>query len=80
MTERVDVVVVGAGLAGLTATFRLVQAGYRVRVYEAADRCGGRIRGFQVGSTPVQLGGRWSGPGQLAVQGLAEELSVENPR
>jgi monoamine oxidase len=42
------IVVVGAGLAGLTCAYRLKQAGYTAQVYEASDRLGGRcwsIRG-----------------------------------
>ncbi|MFN7471217.1 MAG: flavin monoamine oxidase family protein, partial [Roseiflexaceae bacterium] len=38
-----DVIVIGAGIAGLAAAHALVQAGYRVRVLEARDRIGGRI-------------------------------------
>jgi cation diffusion facilitator CzcD-associated flavoprotein CzcO/acetyl esterase/lipase len=42
-TERpdVDVVVVGAGIAGLYLAYRLSRAGYRIRVFEAADDIGG---------------------------------------
>ena len=36
--------VLGAGVTGLTAAFRLVQAGCRVRLFEASDRVGGAIR------------------------------------
>ncbi|MFD5317657.1 protoporphyrinogen/coproporphyrinogen oxidase [Streptomyces sp. NPDC127098] len=38
------IVVVGAGIAGMTAAFRLQQAGHPVRVLEAEDRAGGRMR------------------------------------
>lgn len=37
-----DIVVIGAGLAGLTAAYELRKAGYRATVIEAADRIGGR--------------------------------------
>jgi monoamine oxidase len=38
-----EVVIVGAGLAGLCAAFELKRMGYTVRVYEARDRVGGRV-------------------------------------
>ncbi|HEY3502321.1 MAG TPA: FAD-dependent oxidoreductase [Actinocatenispora sp.] len=44
MTEELDVVVVGAGIAGLAAAYALRRAGRRVRVYEAAGAVGGRMR------------------------------------
>jgi protoporphyrinogen/coproporphyrinogen III oxidase len=40
----VRVIVVGAGIAGLAAAFRLQQAGAEVTVLERSDRVGGRIR------------------------------------
>ena len=49
---RPDVVVVGAGLAGLACARRLHQAGVRVRVLEASDGVGGRVR-----SDLVEVGG-----------------------
>lgn len=42
--ERVEVIVIGAGLAGLCCARRLVQSGVRVAVLEAADGIGGRVR------------------------------------
>ncbi|MFB6300644.1 MAG: FAD-dependent oxidoreductase, partial [Halobacteriales archaeon] len=39
-----DIVVVGAGLAGLVAARHLADAGFDVQVYERADRVGGRVR------------------------------------
>ncbi len=42
--EHVDVIVVGAGLAGLACAVELQQAGLRVLVLEASDAVGGRVR------------------------------------
>lgn len=49
MAESADVVVVGTGLAGLTAARELVAAGRSVLVLEARDRVGGRIVNQDIG-------------------------------
>ncbi|HEX8393533.1 MAG TPA: NAD(P)/FAD-dependent oxidoreductase [Longimicrobium sp.] len=56
--ERLDVVVVGAGVAGLAAARDLCAAGLRVRVLEARDRVGGRVHTLRDGvhPLPVELG------------------------
>jgi monoamine oxidase len=74
-----DVVVVGAGLAGLTAARELAGAGLDVQVLEARDRVGGRTLNHSVGERPedvVELGGQWVGPTQLEVLALVEELGL----
>ena len=75
--ERTDVVVVGAGLAGLTAARRLAVAGHEVVVLEARNRVGGRTLDHTLsdGST-VELGGQWVGPTQDAVLALLDELGL----
>lgn len=79
MTERVDVdvCVVGAGYAGLTAARRLVAAGRSVVVLEARDRVGGRIWTTTLDDgTTVDRGGAWLGPAHDAMFGLAAEVGV----
>lgn len=57
------VIVVGAGLAGLTIGNALTTAGVDNIVLEARNRVGGRVHSFDVGGVPVDLGGMWiSGP------------------
>lgn len=74
----VDVVVVGAGLAGLSAARKLVAGGKTVRVLEARDRVAGRnCGGFLSNGIPVELGGQWVGPGQDTVLELIGELGLE---
>ena len=75
--ERVDVVVVGAGLAGLAAARDLVAHGASVLVLEARDRVGGRTLNhtFDDGLS-VELGGQWVGPAQDRILALADELGA----
>ena len=42
-----DVIIVGAGMAGLTAAYLLRRAGHRVRILEASDYVGGRVHTFR---------------------------------
>ena len=53
---RCDVVVVGAGLAGLTAADRLTRDGLEVIVIESSDSVGGRVRTDQVGGFLLDRG------------------------
>lgn len=76
--NRVDVVVVGAGLAGLTAARRLVAAGHSVAVLEARDRVGGRTLNHDLGGGhAVEAGGQFVGPTQDHILALAEEVGVK---
>lgn len=72
-----DVVVVGAGLSGLTAALRLTQMGARVAVIEAKNRVGGRVDGIELeGGFTLELGARSVGAKQRKLLELAEELGV----
>lgn len=72
-----DVVIVGAGFAGLACATRLTAAGLDVRVLEARDRVGGRTEhGSLPDGQPIELGGQWIGPGQTRMYELVEELGL----
>ena len=74
-----DVVVVGAGIAGLTAAWRLRQAGVRVRVFEAQGRVGGRmlsLRNHFPDGQVVELGGELIDTGHVRIRALAAELGL----
>lgn len=56
-SENPKVVVIGAGIAGLTAAYRLQQQGVDVEVYEARQRVGGRVLTINLAGKIVELGG-----------------------
>jgi monoamine oxidase len=56
VTTQHDVIVIGAGMAGLSAARVLSEAGLSVVVLEAQDRIGGRIHTVLEGDTVVELG------------------------
>lgn len=77
MPEAADVLVVGAGLAGLVAARELSAAGRSVLILEARDRVGGRIVNEDIGAGKiVEMGGQWAGPTQDKILGLAAELAI----
>jgi monoamine oxidase len=74
---RHDVVVLGAGLAGLSAARDLAAGGADVIVLEARNRPGGRVEQTQLADGRiVQLGGEVVGAFQTAYTGLVEELGL----
>ncbi|TQK68360.1 FAD-dependent oxidoreductase [Nocardioides sp. SLBN-35] len=77
LPRKVDVVVVGAGLAGLVAARRIRGAGHSVLVVEARDRVGGRVLNHELptGGT-IEAGGAFVGPTQDHVKGLAHKLGI----
>ena len=76
-TRYVDVAVVGAGFAGLTAARDLVAQGRSVRVLEARNRVGGRTLNHPIGGGKVvEIGGQWVGPTQDRLAALAKEMGV----
>jgi monoamine oxidase len=73
---QTDVIVIGAGLAGLSAARTLVEAGKSVVVLEARDRVGGRTEGGELEGAPVELGGTWLGEGHTEMYDLVETLGL----
>jgi len=72
-----DVVVVGAGIAGLHAALTLEAAGLNVLVLEAQQRVGGRIHSMrQLGNT-AEAGGTYIGAGYSRVIGTAARYGIE---
>ncbi|GAJ82398.1 putative flavin-containing amine oxidase [Nocardia brasiliensis NBRC 14402] len=77
MDKTVDVVIVGAGIAGLVAARDLMRGGSEVLVLEARERVGGRVLNAELpGGSPIEVGGQWVGPTQHRVMALIGELGL----
>jgi monoamine oxidase len=78
ITGRVErVIVVGAGMAGLTVANALTQAGTDCVVLEARDRIGGRLHTVDLAGSPVDLGGSWIHmPGGNPMTAFARQAGV----
>jgi monoamine oxidase len=75
-----SIVVVGAGLAGLTCAYRLKQAGYRAQIHEAATRLGGRCwtgRGYFSDGQIYEHGGELIDQGHNQLRNLVHELGLD---
>jgi monoamine oxidase len=76
-----DVCVIGAGFAGMSAAWRLRQAGLEVVVLEARDRVGGRTWAtYLPDGSHIDRGGGWFGPGQDRSYALAAEMGRQTYR
>jgi monoamine oxidase len=76
--RRVEVAIVGAGLAGLTAARELTKAGHHVCVLEARNRVGGRTLNHHVSRTVIaEAGGEYIGPTQNHIARLAKSVGVK---
>ena len=71
--DDLDVIVIGGGVAGLSAARALTKDGYKVVVLEAANRLGGRLHTDRALGAAVELGARWiHGPDGNPISDLAK--------
>lgn len=77
--RNVDVVVIGAGLAGISAARAVAAAGKSVALLEARDRVGGRTLNHSLPGTDavVEVGGEFVGPTQDYTLELAQQMGVD---
>ncbi|MGZ5542793.1 MAG: flavin monoamine oxidase family protein [Methylobacter sp.] len=83
LKRMLDVAIIGAGLSGLSLAERLFDGKRNIAVFEARDRCGGRILSHSIISASdsafeVDLGPTWLWPGhQPRITALAKRLGLE---
>ena len=78
MAEK-SCIVIGAGLAGLAAAYRLTNKRCNVTVLEARDRLGGRVLTHHFCEAPelnCELGGEWIGKNHKVMRSLCKELKL----
>jgi len=74
--ESADVIVIGAGLAGLSAALNLESQGLKVIVLEAADYVGGRTKTLDLPVGPTNSGGQTVGPYYARLRDFITHLNV----
>lgn len=80
MKRQKQCIVIGAGLAGLAAAYRLKQHRIHVTVLEARDRLGGRVLTHRFVEAPelnCELGGEWIGKNHTEMKNLCDSLGLE---
>jgi len=76
--ELFDVVIIGAGLSGLTAARLLAKANKKILVLEAQDRVGGRTWSLPTGQNDfIDVGGQWIGKGHDRMYQLVKEAGLK---
>ncbi len=76
--SRQSVLVVGAGMAGLSAARMLSDAGWPVRVIEARNRIGGRVSTNRDWGVPLEMGASWiHGTTDNPLMGIAQQAHAQ---
>ena len=76
--SNLHVVIMGAGLAGLSAAYKLKQKGFKVTVLESQKRVGGRVFSHNIQpDLVIELGGEWVGNSHTRIHELCSEFNLE---
>lgn len=77
-TNRTDIIIIGAGLTGLTLGYLLRDTGYAITILEARDRPGGRIQTlYSEQEAPREMGATWLGKKHEMLSALLSELELD---
>lgn len=72
-----DVIIIGAGLSGLSTAYQLKKAGINFKILEAQSRLGGRIETiYGKQDTPMEMGATWFGEEHLNLIQLLTEINI----
>jgi monoamine oxidase len=76
-TAKTDVLIIGAGLTGLTLAYYLRQLNIKVKILEANHTIGGRIKTkYNNDQAPIELGATWLIDQQVNALALLKELNI----
>ncbi len=77
---KAKVVVIGAGFAGLSAAYKLIQKGFEVTILEARNRIGGRVFSHPINKSEnlvIELGAEWVGASHTRIKEFCDEFGLE---
>jgi len=72
-----DVIIIGAGLSGLSLAYFLREKNYKIKILEGRPRSGGRIYTTFEKNTPIEMGATWLSPQHTELQKLLKELKLD---
>jgi oxygen-dependent protoporphyrinogen oxidase len=78
--ERLDALVVGGGISGLTAAFHLARGGRRIAVLEASERVGGSIETYADGAWRFEMGPNTVVENDASVGRLIRDCGLEGEK
>lgn len=77
-TIKSDIIIIGAGLTGLTLAYLFKNSGYNIIIIEARTRKGGRIyTATQLQNTPIEMGATWLANNHTYLNRLLKELNLD---